>query len=202
MLVVAMCFWESTTNTFHLPCGIITPRLFDITTITGLRPTREPFKPSRITKTKHWFAFTHPVYSTYLKEYYASTENVSDQEHIAFLAYWPSRYVFFSRSLQVAKKIIPLATKLHEMRDVCLIKLILCGLYKSLGFASRDLKERENPESFLVSNPIWILQLWLNATFNPSLKTIIPPNLKGNVECMRLARITPNDGKDTPKEVF
>lgn len=76
MLVDVMCFWESTTNTFDLSYGIITLTLFDIATIVGLQPTGEPFKTSRITKTKPKFEFTNPSYNIYLEEHYALTENV------------------------------------------------------------------------------------------------------------------------------
>lgn len=41
MLLVVTCFWESTTKTFHLPCGMLTPSLFDPATIAGLQPTGE-----------------------------------------------------------------------------------------------------------------------------------------------------------------
>lgn len=30
MLIIAMCFWVSSTNTFHLPCGMITPHLLTL----------------------------------------------------------------------------------------------------------------------------------------------------------------------------
>lgn len=84
---------------------MITPTLFNIAAIVSLRPTREPFEPSRITKTKPKFKFTHPRYNTYLEEHYASIENVSAYELIAFLAYWLSHYVFYFNSLQVSKKL-------------------------------------------------------------------------------------------------
>ena len=36
MLLEAIHFWESSTNTFQLPCGMITPTLFDVAAITGV----------------------------------------------------------------------------------------------------------------------------------------------------------------------
>lgn len=158
MLIVAIFFWESPTYTFHLPCGMITPTHFYIVAIVGLRPTGEIFDLARITKTKPKFTYDHPSYNTYIKENYASTENVGTQENTTFLTYWLSCYVFCSSSLQVAKKFVPLATQVHERRDVCLSKLILCGLYGSLGISSHNLKERENPESLLVFGHVWLLQ--------------------------------------------
>lgn len=124
LLVVAIYFWESTTNTFPLPCGMITPTIFDIAAIVGLRPNQGKLWPRRIKKTKPNFTFAHPSYNTYIKDHYASTDNVSAQEHIPFLTCWLSHYVLCSNSLQVAKKFIPLATQLYERRNVSLNKLI------------------------------------------------------------------------------
>ncbi|KAK2384608.1 hypothetical protein QL285_071936 [Trifolium repens] len=39
MLIAALHFWENSTNTFHLKAGMMTPTLFDVAAITGLRPT-------------------------------------------------------------------------------------------------------------------------------------------------------------------
>lgn len=47
MLLVGMCFWETNTNVFHHPCGMVTPTLFDIVVIFGLKPTGKPFEPSK-----------------------------------------------------------------------------------------------------------------------------------------------------------
>lgn len=100
------------------------------------------------------------------------------------------------------KKFVPLATQLHEGRKICLSKLNLYGLYESTGLASQDLKQKTNIESLHVGGPIWLLQLWLNATVEPSLKTNIPPNSEVGIEGQRLAQITPDDGKVVFREVF
>ena len=46
MLMASLYSWDNTFNIFHLPCGMITPTLFDMAAITGLRPTGEAFDPS------------------------------------------------------------------------------------------------------------------------------------------------------------
>lgn len=116
--------------------------LFNIEASFGLLPNEEPFEPYRITKTKPKFIFTHPRYNRYMEEHYTSSENVSAHKHITFLTYWLPRSIFYSNSIQVGKKYVPLATQLHEKREVCLRKLIFYGIYESFGFTSRDLKER------------------------------------------------------------
>lgn len=83
---------------------------------------------------------------------------------------------FCSNSLHLATKFMHLDTQLHERRNVYLSKEILFGLYEYMGVASRNLKEWENIEILLVSIPIWLLKLWLNATFEPSKKANIPIN--------------------------
>lgn len=46
MLITYFYFWDSTHNTFHFPCRILTPILFDIVVIAGFRPTGEVFDPN------------------------------------------------------------------------------------------------------------------------------------------------------------
>lgn len=177
MLVASIFFWESFTNIFHLPYGMITLTLFDMASIVGLRPIGKIFDPTLMNKTKPNFTFSPPSYITFMKYHYASTNNVNTQEHVTFLTCWKSHYVFCSNSIQVSKKLIPLVTQFHERRNIYLSKLILCSLYESLAITSRDLKARVDlDENFLISGPIWILQLWLSSTFDPSLKVNASPD--------------------------
>lgn len=39
MLVSSLYLWDNTHYTFHLPCVMVTPILFDMAAITGLKPT-------------------------------------------------------------------------------------------------------------------------------------------------------------------
>lgn len=45
-LLSSLYFWEGSNNSVHLYCGMITSTLFDITTITNLRPTGKSFTPT------------------------------------------------------------------------------------------------------------------------------------------------------------
>lgn len=38
MLISAMCFWDTPTNTFHFPCGMVSPALFDTIAIVDIDP--------------------------------------------------------------------------------------------------------------------------------------------------------------------
>lgn len=100
MLIASLLFWEGYTNTFYLRFRMVTPTLFDIVAITGLRPTRETFGPIMMSKTEPIFEFNRTTYKYFVEDIHeTSSEEVSDQEHISFLTYWPSRFVFGSNSL-------------------------------------------------------------------------------------------------------
>lgn len=58
LLLASMYFWEGSTNTFQLPCGMLTPMLFDVAAITGLSPLGETFDPTLATR--NTFDFDHP----------------------------------------------------------------------------------------------------------------------------------------------
>ncbi|KAI5441625.1 hypothetical protein KIW84_010908 [Lathyrus oleraceus] len=111
---------------------MITLTLFDIVVITSLRPTGETFNPTLKHQIKPKFTFDHPNFNNYIKDHHDTTEEVSDYERIVFSTLWLSHLILYSSSLHVAKKFIPLATQIHEKKDVCLSKLILGCLYESL----------------------------------------------------------------------
>ena len=48
-------------------------------------------------------------------------------------------------------------------------------------------------EKLLVSGPMWQLQFWLNATFEPKMKLGIPATMPRVVEGIRLNLLTPKD---------
>lgn len=138
MLLSSLYFWESPTNTFHLPCGMLTPTLFDVAAITDLSPLGKTFDPSYPTKTK--FSFKRLSLKLYIIDHQVKdSDEVSNEEHIAFLTLWLSYYVFCPGSLQIAKSFIPLAIQLHEGRQISQGKLLLASLYHSLGLASLKL---------------------------------------------------------------
>ena len=102
---------------------------------------------------------------------------MSDIEHIAFLTYWLSIYIFCSRSLQIPKKFTTLAIQLYEGRDICLGKLILGSLYENLSQVVTSIKEFQPGGSLIIPGPIWLFQLWLLATFKTKLAINLPPSL-------------------------
>lgn len=190
MLISAFYIWEGSTNTFHLRCRIITPTFFGVVVITSLRPTGDTFDPTLKNKIKPNFYFTYAGFNAYIYYQHDQAEEVSDSEHISFLTLWISHFILCSSSLQLTKKFITLATQIHKGRNACLIKVILGSLYDSLGLASLELKSITNSkETLLIFGHIWLLQLWLSATFEPSLKVTILSDLARHVEDRRVKGI-------------
>lgn len=103
-------FWEVLTNTFQPYCGMVTPTLFDVAVITGLRATNEVFNPTIQKQNNIGFnskcaSFTNLIFDHFdktIKEFF-------DEEHIVFLYLWLSHFVFCCSYLQVAKSFITLA---------------------------------------------------------------------------------------------
>lgn len=139
MFLVALYFWEGSTNTFQMPYGILTPTLFDVAVITGLSPLGETFDPTL--STENTFTFGRASLLNYIEDHHnKDSVEVSDEEHIAFLTLWLSYYVFFPGSLQIEKSYIALAIQIHKGQQVSLGKLLLASLYQALGMATPKLK--------------------------------------------------------------
>lgn len=102
MLVASLYFWESTTNTFQLPNGMVTHIFFDIAAIIGIRPNNDNFDPNEREEDTISFDTNCASFRKYIEDYHV-TDNpkVSDEEHIAFLTLWPMRSMFLCKSLKV-----------------------------------------------------------------------------------------------------
>ena len=78
-------------------------------------------------------------------------------------------------------------------------ELLLSSLYESLGAIVAKLEDYEAGTNLLLSRPYWLLQLWLNSTFEPSLRTAKnvdeeDPKIVGrSIEGIRLLQLTPSD---------
>jgi len=94
MLLDALHFWNTSTSSLHLKCGMLTPTLLDVAAITGLKPTDETFVPSSC-ESDFSFYFDRATFGNYIiDQHIRDKEEVSDEEHIVFLTFWLSIYVF------------------------------------------------------------------------------------------------------------
>ncbi|CAJ2679323.1 unnamed protein product [Trifolium pratense] len=67
MIIAALHFFESSTNTFHFECGMMTPTLLDVAAITGLSPLGDTYDPCKASDTIK-FDFRNKSYSKYIVE--------------------------------------------------------------------------------------------------------------------------------------
>jgi hypothetical protein len=100
-----------------------------------------------------------------------------------------------------------MATQIHEGQDFALGRLLLATLYEAIGDVCDDLKASKDGSPFLVSGPIWLLQLWLNATFEEELGLIVPSDYIEEVkdkmvEGSRLVRLSPSSLEQNTQKLF
>lgn len=100
MLLAALHFWEDSTNTLQLRCGMTTPTFLDVIAITGLWPTGKVFNPSIQNEDNIGFNSKRVSFTNFIIDYFDETTNeVYDEEHIAFLSLWLLHFVFFAQFL-------------------------------------------------------------------------------------------------------
>jgi hypothetical protein len=100
-----------------------------------------------------------------------------------------------------------MAIQIHEGQDFALGRLLLATLNEAIGDACDDIKASKDGSPFLVSGPIWLLQLWLNATFEEELRLIVPSEYTEEVdnrmvEGGRLVRLSPSSLEQNTQKLF
>jgi len=165
------------------------PTLLDVVGLTGLKPTGQTFDPDSH-GSKISFDFTRLTYDNFIIDHHVTTSaEVSEKEHIVFLTYLLSMYIFCSRSIQVPKGFKTLAIQLHRGKDICLSKLILGSQYENLNQAVTIIKEHQSGSSLIIPGPIWLFQLWLLATIRTKLTVSLPTNFTKAYEDRSTERI-------------
>lgn len=161
--------------------------LFDIAVITGFLPTGNIFDPIERDEDIINLNTNSSSFAKYIEDHHDTTTNeLSDEEHVAFLAMLLSRCIFCYKSLKVAKIFLTMANQLHEGQNIYLSQLILGSLYESLGLAIKTLKNLKPKDNLLLGGPYWLLQLWLNAIFETSLNVNIPDDVDEDIKNRRI----------------
>nr|KYP33873.1 hypothetical protein KK1_045233 [Cajanus cajan] len=111
MLLSAIFFWNREIHAFKFPCGFVCPTLLAIAAITGLKPLGDRYLPEileeEIPMTETSIVWDKKTYSAFVSAHHGEEGTpVTDSEHIVFLLYWLSAYVFCTHSLQVPKYLI------------------------------------------------------------------------------------------------
>jgi hypothetical protein len=102
---------------------------------------------------------------------------------------------------------IPMAQQINEGRLFGIGRLLLASLYEAMGNASDAIKASKDGSKFSVAGPMWLLQLWLNATFETELGLIVPSNYQEEVdgrevEGQRLVRLAPRSLDQDSQRLF
>lgn len=111
---------------------------------------------------------------------------------------WLLHFIFYCKTLKVAKRFLTLANQLYYGRNIGLRQLILGSPYESLGLATHTPKNLGPTNNPLIIDPYLLFRLWLNATFESSYQVDIPNNqvkqIKNRkIEGTRIALMTPTD---------
>ncbi|RYQ89686.1 hypothetical protein Ahy_B09g096204 [Arachis hypogaea] len=190
MIGAVTCFWNRTTNNFHLPCEMIGMSLLDVAAITGLPINSPDCTPDMQSKHQYNIVF-NTSYSEFITHNMGEDgTEIIDNEHVAFLFYWLNAILFCSRSVQMSKLFLPLAALLHEGKVLNLAKLLLGRIFEKLCLFVCDLRDNKIINT---GCPLWLLQLWLNAIFkNFMTKPEGDSTDKQHIEGFRLSNFKPN----------
>lgn len=157
LLYAALCFWSTSGNAFHFNFGMMSPTVFDISALTGIRPHGEAISSVLDIQRQKWGKSKKTSYEKFIK-LNMQREDVTEEEHLAFLNMWLCKFVFCIGSRIVAEEYDRLAIALASGRKVALAPFILSHLYR--GCRSVVTRGFSN-----AGGPFWILQLWLQSYF-------------------------------------
>ncbi|RYR53100.1 hypothetical protein Ahy_A06g028015 [Arachis hypogaea] len=190
MIGTVTCFWNRTTNNFHFPCGMIGMSLLDVTAITGLPINSPDCTPDMQSKHQYTVVMTNPYSYFIAHNMGAEGTNITDNKHVAFQFYWLKAILFCSRSFQMSRIYLPLTALLHEGKAFNLAKLLLGYIFEELGQFVCDLRDNK---IISAGDPLWLLQLWLNAIFEHFMTKPASGNTdKQYIEGFRLTELKAN----------
>ncbi|XP_070668827.1 uncharacterized protein [Malus domestica] len=195
LLLAALCFWCSATNTMVLPLGPIGPTILDITVILGTSATGIPVDatlsghPSNIDlktlfdrrafetlnhdghiPSKEDIQKLHKNFCNYNTLYLhfagRGEEDLREGEHEAFIFYWYNKYICCTKSNKCLVENMPVAEALASGHVLALSSNILAQLFRCLAEVTLH---KVDPHQ---NGPLWVFQLWLQVYF-ASLRSAI-----------------------------
>ncbi|KAK4715256.1 hypothetical protein R3W88_013594 [Solanum pinnatisectum] len=129
LLYAALCFWSTSGNAFHFNFGMMSPTVFDISALTGIRPHGEAISSVLDIQSPKREKSKKIYYEKFIKVN-TQREDITEEEHLAFLNMWLCKFVFCIGSSMVAKEYNNLAIALASGRKVSLAPFILSHLYR------------------------------------------------------------------------
>ncbi|KAM2303663.1 hypothetical protein ACFXTH_023458 [Malus domestica] len=205
LLLAALCFWCSATNTMVLPLGPIGPTILDITAILRTSTTGIPVDatlsrhPSNIDlktlfdrrafetlsrdghiPSKEDIQKLHKNFCNYNTLYLHFTsrgeEDLREGEHEAFLFYWYNKYICCTKSNKCLVENMLVAEALTSGQVLALSSNILTQLFRCLAEATLH---KVDPHQ---NGPLWVFQLWLQvyfASLRPAITDFTPTEALG-----------------------
>ncbi|KAM2661199.1 hypothetical protein EV2_023537 [Malus domestica] len=196
LLLVALCFWCSATNTMVLPLGPIGPTILDLIAILGTSPTGIPIDaalsryPSNLNlkvlfdkqaletlsdegqipskEEVHKLRKNVFNYNTLYLHFAGRGEKaLREREHEPFLFYWYSKFICCTKSNKCLVENMPVAEALASGHTLALSPTILAHLLRCLAETTLD---KVDPQQ---NGPLWVFQLWLQVYFAPLRPMIV-----------------------------
>ncbi|KAK6269716.1 hypothetical protein POUND7_006821 [Theobroma cacao] len=197
-------FWCPETNTFVFPWGEATVTLEDVMILGGFstlgesvrRPLEgksvkieEELNRKRLIMSRN--KSRKATHGCWIKHF---MEEEREYEHVAFLSFWLSRYVFPSLPEKiVAKHVFPVAIHLSSNTRMALAPAVLASLYKNLTLLKNQAMSSREEMSMTASGPLRLLQLWAFERF-PSLGP--DEDLKSFARCLHTSLLVGLDCKE------
>ncbi|KAL6276347.1 hypothetical protein ACE6H2_019948 [Prunus campanulata] len=189
LLGAALCYWDSTSNTFAFGPGPMTPTILDMAALFGFKPwggnidalgdyelsNRQVKVPMKASKAE---ILRLKTYSGFMMTFQGMSDR--EQEHMMFLLFWLNRFVFPNVDGSVSPEYMHLAEALHNESGLATGPFMLASLYRCLYQIT------VNPLDLAVCGPLWMVQLWLEWYF-PELGTEDLVYLEDDVPAVALA---------------
>ncbi|KAI3675595.1 hypothetical protein L1987_85185 [Smallanthus sonchifolius] len=205
-------FWTPKTNTFIFPWGEATITLEDVTTLGGYSVTGDSVHavasiPDLAGKVEVMNQFRSELvrskakkasHSKWIQMFMTNAnQHPHENEHIGFLVFWLSRFVFPSGDKDsVGKHVIPIAVRLSQGVKLALAPAVLAYIYHNLT----KLKEQNLNTCVNLLGPFQLVQIWGYERF-PNVGPKSPNELRPGEP--RLARWhTLNSNVSSPFESF
>jgi hypothetical protein len=165
LFLAALCFWNTSSNTFDFPKGHMSISLLDVLVISGFPIHHKPY----IAGLHHDSDFEERYYPN--RKLASETCNSYErwvrfwvgkgdpEEHIAFLEMWLNKFVFCMNANKVTTHWKDMAIALHQGKKMSLGHQVLASLYRGLH------QMVMSPLKFQSEGPFWLLHYWLLVYF-------------------------------------
>ncbi|CAL8115533.1 unnamed protein product [Prunus armeniaca] len=141
LIGAALCFWDSTSNSFAFGLKPMTPTILHMTALFGLKPhglsidvlvdyemkNRKIGVPMRASASK---IMRLKTYSGLVMTYQGMADQ--DQEHMMFLIFWLNKFIFLHAEEGVKTEYLHLAEALHNESNLVTAPFMLASLYHCL----------------------------------------------------------------------